>query len=121
MQSFLCNCMGISSCLRRGTNALADLEETRFVAKKLSAWDVAAGVGGGRERRKKGGAATAVSPCLLLFIRLLSRLRQQAAVHPSSISPRPGLMSITRGKILHYCHSESVAVTLAHVTQSLMH
>lgn len=39
----------------------------------------------------------------------------------SSASPNPGLMSITRGKILHYCQSESVAVTLAHVIQSLMH
>lgn len=66
-------------------------------------------------------AAAAVSPCLLLFIRLLSRLRQQAGVHPSSSSPHPGLMSITTGKILHYCQSESVAITLAHVMQSLMH
>lgn len=39
----------------------------------------------------------------------------------SSSSPSPGLMSITRGKILHYCQSECVAVTLAHVIQSLMH
>lgn len=40
---------------------------------------------------------------------------------PSPPLPIRGLMSITRGKIPHYCQSESAAVTLAHVMQSLMH
>lgn len=40
---------------------------------------------------------------------------------PPTSSHHPDLMSITRGEILHYCQAESVAVTLAHVTQSLMH
>lgn len=82
--------------------------------------------GSGAER-----GASAVSPCLLLFIRLLSRLRQQAGVHPppSLLPPhRPphptsirALRFITRGEILHYCQSECAAVTLEHIMQSLMH
>lgn len=47
--------------------------------------------GGSVDGGRGGGAAAAaaaVSPCLLLFIRLLSRLRQQAGVRPSSsLSP----------------------------------
>lgn len=101
------------------------LEETAFHAKELSAQAPAPHTTGGSVdggRRRAGGGTLLLFHLVSCYLLGFCQGSGRRQVHiPRVPLPHPGLMSITRGEILHYCQSESVAVTLAHVMQSLMH